>query len=234
VFLKRFPIVRDQRGTTLAELVIAMAAAGVVMMGVTSMVLSSMNTTTRVSKRVEATQNSRIVLTRLIDELNSSCVLPRMAPVQQGSTGVVLRFIHGSGSAVTPTPVLSVVGLEGTKLLQQDYAWMSGTAPNWTFEEEHPVTTTELMTGVSQISPSKPLFRYYAYSGEAGRVSETPMTTPLSTAIAPTVIQVGVALKVAPRGPSTDEATPAQIEDSATLRLTAASFHSEVLSLPCQ
>lgn len=217
---------------TLAEMVVAMAVGGMVMVGVTMMVLSTINTTTKVSKRVEATQNSRIVLTKLIDELNSSCVMPKVAPVQQQSSGTVARFVHASGSAVTPVPTLSVVRLNGTELLQEDFALREGVPPNWVFEESTPVATTQLMTGVTQISPSVPPFRYYAYSTATGATSVNPLATPLSISSAQTVIQVGVALKVAPRG-SSDETVPAHIEDSATLRLTAASYQATP-SLPCQ
>ncbi|HEY2714881.1 MAG TPA: hypothetical protein VGI73_01520 [Solirubrobacterales bacterium] len=223
---------RDERGLTLAEMVVAMGAGGVVLMGTTVMVLGTMHATTKVDKRVEATQNSRIVLTKLIDELNSSCVMPKMAPVQQQSTSTVLRFVHGSGSAVTPTPTLSVVRLQGTTLMQEDFALREGVAPNWVFEEAKPVAVTQLMTGVTQISATNPPFRYYPYSTTTGATSETALSTPLSIASAQTVIQVGVALRVAPSG-SSDETVPAHIEDSASLRLTAASYQA-VPSLPCQ
>jgi hypothetical protein len=226
-------LARDERGTTLAEMVVAMAVGGVVLMGTTVMVLGTMHTTTRVSKRVEATQNSRVVLTKLIDELNSSCVMPKLAPIQEKSTGEVLRFVHGSGSAVTPVPTLSVVRLNGTELLQEDFALREGTPPNWKFEELKPVATTQLMKGVSQISANTPLFRYYAYSTTTGATSETALGTPLVGTTAQTVIQVGVALKVAPSG-SSEASAQAHIEDSATLRLTAASYHTTTPSLPCQ
>jgi hypothetical protein len=232
VFLTRFRVIRDQRGTTLAELVVAMAAGAIVLAGVTTMVVSQLHTTKRVSQRVEATQSSRQVLTFLIDELNSSCIMPKIAPIQQQSAGSVLRFVHASGSAVAPIPTLSVVSLQGTTLAQTDYALKEGNAPNWVFNETKPAAFRQLMTGVGQLSASKPIFRYYAFSAEKGTISETPLTTPLSIANALTVVQVGVALKVVPRGGLTEEGTPAHIEDSATLRLTAAPYQSG--ALPCQ
>jgi prepilin-type N-terminal cleavage/methylation domain-containing protein len=231
--LRRLDVARDERGMTLAEMVIAMGIGGIVLVATTALVLGTMRTTAKVSKRVESTQNSRIVLTDLVDELNSSCIMPKVAPVREGSTGGELRFVHARGSAVTPTPILSRISLEGTTLLQKDYAYVSGNAPYWVFDESKPVSTTQLMTGVSQISASKPLFRYYAYSTATGTTGETPLPTPLSVPSAQTVIQVGVALKVAPRN-SSDETVPIQIEDSATLRLTAASYHPGAPSLPCQ
>ena len=229
--LKRFRIVRDQRGTTLAEMVVAMACGAIVLVGVTTMVVSQLHTTKRVSKRVEATQSSRQVLTYLIDELNSACIMPKIAPVQQQSSGSVLRFIHARGNEVTPVPTLSVVSLEATTLWQRDYPLKEGSAPNWVFEEKKPTAQTQLMTGVGQVSASKPIFSYFPFSTTTGTISETPLPTPLSIANALTAIQVGVALKVVPRGGLTEEGTPAHIEDSATLRLTAAPYQSG--ALPC-
>lgn len=230
---RRLRLLRDERGTTLAEMVVGMAMAAIVLTGVTTMVISSLHTQKRVSQRVEATQSSRQVLTRLIDELNSSCIMPKIAPVQQASTGSILRFVHANGSAVTPTPTLSVVSLQGTNLIQTDYPLKEGNPPNWVFDESKPSTSTLLMAGVSQISPSTQIFRYYAYSTATGGVSTTPLATPLSVADSLTAIQVGVALQVAPRGGTTETGTPAHIEDSATMRLTAASY-LETPSLPCQ
>lgn len=215
----------------MAEMVVALATGMVVLTGLTMMVVSSLHTTTRVSKHVEATQRSRIVLTRLIDELDSACIMPKLAPVKEGSTGTVLKFVHASGSAATPTPTLSVVSLEGTTLTQMDYAWSSGAAPNWVFQTT-PSATTKLMTGVTQISSTIPIFSYYLYS--EGGVSKTRLATPLSAVGAADTIQVGVALKAAPNGGASDEATPAHIQDSATFRLTAAPYQTEAVSLPCR
>lgn len=233
--LKRIDLVRDERGMTLAEMVISIAIGGIVLVATTTLVLGTMRTTTKVSKRVESTQNSRIVLTDLIDQLNSSCIMPKVAPIREGSSGGELRFVHARGSAVTPTPILSKISLgpDGTTLLQKDYAYLGGNAPSWVFDETNPVSTTQLMTGIAPISASKPLFRYYAYSTATGTTSETPLATPLTVPTAGSVIQVGVALEVSPRN-SSDETVPIQIEDSATMRLTAASYHPGTPSLPCQ
>jgi prepilin-type N-terminal cleavage/methylation domain-containing protein len=233
---RRLDIARDERGMTLAEMVVAMAIGGIVLVATTTLVLGTMRATTKVSKRVESTSNSRIVLTDLVDELNSSCIMPKVAPIREGSSGGELRFVHARGSAVTPTPILSKISLDETAkttLVQRDYAYVSGNAPYWVFNESKPISTTQLMTGVSQISASQPLFRYYAYSPATGTTSEIPLATPLSVPSAQTVIQVGVALKVSPRG-SSDETIPIQIEDSSSLRLTAASYHAGAPSLPCQ
>lgn len=221
----------EERGTTIAELVVGIAMGSLVLFGLTTLVVSTLHTTTRVSQRVEATQHSRLVITRLIDELDSACVMPKLPPVQPGSSGSVLRFVHASGSEVTPTPTLSVVSLEGTTLFQADYALKEGSPPHWVFQEA-PSSTVRLMNGVEPISASRPVFSYYAY-GQGG-ISTVPQATPLSEVDATTTLNVGVALKAAPTGAGDNEETPAHIEDSASLRLTASAYNENAVSLPCQ
>ncbi len=149
---------------------------------------------TRSPAHVDANQRSRMTMYKVIDELHSACVASQIAPVQTGSTGTLLSFLHQSGSAVSPTPVLSKISLNGTTLSQSDYASTGGTAPTWTFSST-PSSTIQLMTGVSPTSGSS-IFNYYAYSN--GQVASTPLTTPLSSTDAAKTVQVSVAFKVAP------------------------------------
>jgi hypothetical protein len=221
----------DERGTTLAELMVGLATGTVVMLGLTALVVVTLHTTTKVSARVDATQRARTVLTRLVDQLHSACIAPKAAPMRKESTGTELRFVHAAGSAVSPVPTLSVIALSGTTLTQTDYSWKEGNAPFWVFNTT-PVSTTQLMTKVAPIG-SKPVFSYYAYG--SGALSETPLPTPLSELDASRTIQVGVAFKVGTAKKGFDEEiTPARLQDSATFRLTASSYNKEAASLPCQ
>lgn len=225
-------LVRDERGTTLAELVVGMAMGSVVMFGLTTLIVVTMHTTTRVSARVDATQRARLVLTRVIDQLHSACIAPKVPPVQKESTSTVLRFVHAAGAAVSPTPVLSVISLSGETLTQSDYALKEGAAPSWVFAST-PSSTTQLMTHVSPIGATRPVFSYYGSS--SGAVSATPLAPPLTELDASRTIQVSVAFKAAPgSAAAAEEATPARIQGSATLRLTAVSYNKEATSLPCQ
>jgi hypothetical protein len=217
----------------MAELLVGMSAGLVVMLGLTFLVIGTLHTTTRVSARVDATQRSRLGVNRLIDQLHSACIAPKVAPIRKESTGTELRFVHATGAAVSPTPTLSVVALsESGTLTQYDYAWKEGVAPFWVFETAQPASTTQLMTGVSPISASKPVFSYYAYAN--GQVVETPLPTPLSELDASRTIQVAVAFKVLPQKGGSGETDPARIQDSATFRLSASSYNKEAPSLPCQ
>ena len=222
---------QDERGTTLAELLVGLSAGSVVMLGLTTMVVITLHSTTKVSARVDATQRARTVLTRTIDQLHSACIAPKVAPMRQASTGTELRFVHSAGTEVTPVPTLSVISLSGSTLSQTDYSWKEGTAPFWVFNTT-PVSTTQLMTNVSPIA-GKPVFSYYAYG--SGTLSETPLPTPLSELDASRTIQVGVAFMVGSgKKGYAEESTPARIQDSATFRLSASSYNKEAPSLPCQ
>jgi Tfp pilus assembly protein PilW len=222
---------KDESGMTLVELLVATAAGVVVMFGIVTAFIVTMRETDRVAAHVDANQRSRTVMYKVIDELHSACIAAQIAPVQSGSSGTSLNFIHQAGSAVSPTPVLSKISLSGTTLSQSDYASTGGSAPSWTFSGT-PSSTVQLMTGVSPTSGSS-IFSYYAYSN--GQVSSTPLATPLGSTDAAKTVQVSVAFKVAPTTtPIVDPNAPTAVEDSALLRFTPATFDTAANDLPCQ
>ncbi len=223
---------KDESGMTLIELLVATSAGVVVMFGVVMAVIVSLRETDRVASHVDANQRARTTMYKVIDELHSACVASQIAPVQSGSSGTSLNFIHQSGSAVSPTPVLSKISLSGTTLSQADYAATGGSAPTWTFPGT-PTATRQLMTGVSPISGNS-IFSYYAYSG--GQVSSTPLNVPLSSDSAAQTVQVSVAFKAAPTTTpiANDTNAAAAVQDSALLRFTPATFSTSANNLPCQ
>lgn len=230
--MSRLPSMSDERGTTLTELMVGVAAGMVVMLALSMVVISTMHASGRVGARVEATQQARIVIARVMEQLHSACVAPEVTPVKESSSGTLLRFVHQTGSGVSPTPILSEISLSNGTLTQFDYSSTGGTTPNWTFAAT-PYATRRLLTDVAPISPSSSIFSYYAYSN--GTLSSTPLSTPLSSANAALTILVRVALNVTPRGTTVaDSNADASIQDSASLRLTPPSFNEKVTSLPCR
>lgn len=224
---------REERGTTLAELVVGMALGSVVMVGLTTLVVVTLHSSNKVSARVDATQQARSALSKVIDQLHSACVAPKIAPVRKESSGTVLKFVHATGAEVSPVPTLTVVTFSNGTLTQSDYAWKEGAAPFWVFNEKTPVRVTTLATNISPMSSTKPIFSYYGYG--VGALNETALPTPLSELDASHTIQVGVAFKAWPsKGASSEDATPARIQDGATFRLSASSYNPNAPSLPCQ
>jgi Tfp pilus assembly protein PilW len=222
--------IRDESGTTLVELLVATAAGVVVIFAITTMVITSMHQTLRVNTHVDATQRARTVLTKVVEELHSACVAPQIAPVQEKSNGTSLNFIHQTGSAVSPTPVLSKVTLSGGTLSQSNYAVSGGSAPSWTFSGTAS-STEQLMTNISPISPSTSIFSYYSYSnGET-----TALPTELSEENAKRAVKVDIDLAAAPQNsPISDANAAANISDSALLRFTSPAFSTSTVNLPCE
>lgn len=223
---------QDQRGTTIAELVVGMATGMVVLLGLTTLVMVTLDSTTRVSARVNATQNARLGLNRVIDQLHSACIAPKVPPIRKESLSDELKFIHAAGSGVSPVPTLTTVTFSAAAgtLTQNDYEWKEGTAPFWVFKST-PSRTIKLMERVTPIS-GKPVFTYYGYA--SGAVSATPLAVPLSEVDASRTIQVSIAFMASPTKGKSEEATPARIQGSASLRLTASSYNPAAPSLPCQ
>lgn len=226
---------RDERGTTLVELVVGMAAGLVVMAALITLIMVTLNTTSRVSARVHATQEARIALTRIIEQLHSACIAPKVAPIRAGSSDNELRFVHATGSAVSPTPTLTKITYSGGALTQRDYAWKSGTAPFWVFEESAPIRTVLLNDRIAPIT-GKPIFAYYGHT--SGAVSTTAFSAAppggLSEIDASRTIQVSAAFKAVPRDDNGENATPTRIQGSASLQLTASSYNAAAQSTPCQ
>jgi hypothetical protein len=88
------------------------------------------------------------------------------------------------------------------------------------------------MTGVSAISESTPIFRYFAYAN--GSVSSTPLGTPLLTN-AGNAVQVNIAFRTAPaKTVAGDTNAQTSIQNAALLRLTPPAYNSAAANLPCQ
>jgi Tfp pilus assembly protein PilW len=227
----------DESGTTLIELMVGLAAGLVVMAAIVIALVVTLRETGRVASHVEANQDARLAMTKVVNELHSACVAPQIAPVREGSSGNKLIFVHQASSQATalpvaPTPTKSELLISGTTLTQFEYPMVSGIAPNWKFAER-PTSSEVLMTGIAQTSPSVPIFRYYSYSN--GAVSAAPLPTALSETSARTAVQVTIAFNVAPgHRPAEDENAAAQIQNSVLLRLTSPSYNSAISDLPCQ
>lgn len=223
----------DERGTTLVELMVGLAAGMVVLAALSMLMISTVRTNSRVSARVDATQRARVALTNISEQLHSACIQPQMAPVLSKSTGTKLEFIHaasGTTAAVAPTPVKSVIWLNGENLEQQDFALVSGTvAKDWVFSTTG-TPARKLLTKVAPLTPGT-IFTYYTYSN--GK-QEALTTTSEGLAEAAKAVQVKVGLNALPSSqPVKDAGSDASLQTSAVLRLTPPTFSESAPALPC-
>jgi Tfp pilus assembly protein PilW len=214
----------DESGTTMIELLVGLAMGMVVMSGLTMLLIVVLHGNARVDARVEATDNARIAVTKVMEELHSACTTHEIVPVKVGSTGTILAFSHAgttSGKeAFEPEPVetLLVYNASSQTLSQFDYKKIGGTDLTPVFES-HKAGNGVSRILLSKVSPGGPkgeLFSYYSY----GASGPTPVST-ITSLTAPTVILVNVALTAGPRStPVADAGANATVKDSASLRLT--------------
>lgn len=228
---------RAEDGSTLVELLVAISIGMIVLVGILNVVDASSRSSNRTTARVQANQAGRPALSRIIDQLHSSCVGPGAAPVLAGSDGSTISFLHATGSAVTPVPAKRTFALSSGTLIDSVYANTGGASPSWTFAAS-PSSTFQVATGVglaSLGSPSStvPLFRYFAYDA-GGQLSSTPLPTPLSAADALKVVSVDVAFSVTPTKttPNPDAGAPVSLSDTALLRFSPAGSPAAG-NLPC-
>jgi hypothetical protein len=220
----------EQDGFTITELLVSMISFTAVFGAITTIVLAAMHNQDRIADRVAANQRARPVMTRIIDQLHSSCVAGRVAPIQAGSTGTQLVFYSRSGSTVTPMPDKRYLTLSGTNLRETAYPATSGQPPTWTFSPTPSVDRT-LMTDVS--APGGVMFRYYKYVN--GQLSTTPLTPPLTASDAALTAYVTVNMTVAQQGGSSsqDPKAPITLSDAADLRLESAGQFPAQENRPC-
>jgi type II secretory pathway pseudopilin PulG len=227
---------RDQRGFSIVELLVASSAALIVMSALVMMIGTTLRSQDRITRRVDANQRARPVMTALVQDLHSSCVAPRVTPILAGSTGTSIMFLSKRSSAVSPTPELHTVSLGGTTLrekIQTPTSWSApGPAPSW----NAPFTDRILLTNIS--APGGVIFRYYSF--ENGALKTTPNATPLSGTNAALTSQVSISFASNPgnatgvNGVSAiDPNSPLLVTDSVDMRLEAAGQYPNQDNLPC-
>lgn len=222
----------DESGFTLIELLTSMVMGTIVMFGVVIVTTASVHSQDRISRRVVANQTARPVMTRIVQELHSACVAPRITPIVTGSTATSISFLTRSGSAVTPTPDLRTITLSGTTLTEFTYPATGGAQPTWTFSATPvPATGYRLANNVS--APSGVAFSYYQFVN--GALSTTPLIPPLDSTEAAHTAIVDISLIVgSSHGTSTlDPKSPETLNESVDLRLENAGQYPNQDNLPC-
>jgi Tfp pilus assembly protein PilW len=224
----------EEDGFSLAELLVAIAVGMIVLLGVFAVVQAATRSSNRTTARVIANQSVRPVLSKIIDELHSSCISPDLAPVLAG-TDTSVTFVTSTDSGVTPVPSkrtitwTPVTATTGT-LTESTYAYSSGTAPSWTFSATPTTTTLLKNVGKAKIEgATAPIFQYYAYDPNTGLVATSPLGAAapagLSAADLPNVVKVVVSFSYVPAKTTVtvDTAAAGSFSDSALLRFSPAS-----------
>ena len=245
-------------GFTIIELLMAIMT-GVVVTGALYAILEvSLHQTSRVTDTVQATQLGRIAMTDVVDELHSTCLARKFAPVQEKSTSKELIFINGTGeeALLSSSKVFEhKIYWTGTylgsgQLLDKSYPATGGSWPNFTFTSSTPTTKilAEYAYNASELGTSKaheiPIFSYYKYSSEAGAGTSTtpagslaaftPASSGLTAEQAKTTSAVGVTFSVAPTDKNIQLNRPVEFSNLVTLAFATPASEATIEDGPCQ
>jgi prepilin-type N-terminal cleavage/methylation domain-containing protein len=120
------PGLRDEHGFTLIELLVSMLVAFVVTGALFAILEVSLHQTALITDKVQANQMGRTAMTRIIDELHSSCIAPGFTPIQEGSTESQLIFKNAySSEAVILNAKESSAKNPGTGVFEHQIVWNS-------------------------------------------------------------------------------------------------------------
>jgi len=238
----------DSRGFTLIETLVAMVTGLVLMLALFAILDFSTRQASRAANVTQATQLGRIAMTRLIDELRSTCQSPEEAPVLKESNASELYFENAqSKEAVIPQEsafrhrIFLNEKEKGGALW--DYTWNAsgGAWPEFTYAAFNTTPSSKLLLGQNVThTGSTPLFTYYKYATTAGSI-ETNKPVSTLTAMSPptegftaeeakTVASVLVSFRTA----SVDGTRTVDLAGQATFSFSAPVAEATIKGGPCQ
>jgi hypothetical protein len=172
----------DDRGSTLIEMLVTLISGTILMLALVAVLLFATRQETHIVDRTQATQNGRLVMAKLDDELHSACLGPSFTPIRKGSGANELRFITApSEEAVIAKASVNehrIVWNEKAETLTDEIypAEKEETWPNFKYAAT-PSQKILLASHISQTSSTLPIFQYYAYSTKASESTSSAVST---------------------------------------------------------
>jgi len=256
--------IRDDRGFTLIELLVSILTATIVVGALFSIMTISTKQTTLIADKVQANQIGRTAMTRIIDELHSSCLSPGFGPIQEKSNETELIFKNAySEEAVLPNAKEAKTA--GTGVFEHQIVWSSsaktltdfiykstsGEGPEATLPAlDYSSTTHEaanaepkkgvlLASNVTQTGAT-PIFQYYKYNKETTSSSSTPDSTleslksTLSATEAEEAASVLVSFREAPVDGKTERDQYIDLSNQVTFAFSAPNVETPIKYTPCE
>ena len=224
---------RSESGFTLIELMVALIIGIVVSTATLAIVITSVHLSSNYNDRVDANQQGRTAMLKIVQALNSSCVASAVAPILPASDSNNVWFYSLLGDAPGLNPNKVEVSLTGGSLVMTTYPYASGSAPNWVFSGTASSTFTLLQHAQAIAIPSTPVFQYFGY-GSGGALSTTAYSTsPNLGTNAATTAEIKINFVANPSDNWTALNRTASISDTVVLRLATASGASSATNLPC-
>ena len=200
--------VRAQAGFTLVELLVAMAAGILVMVGATTILFATTNQTQRTFTRIDATRQARTAFGYIENELHSACV--NGSPPIEGvaADGTVesdandLDFLSYTGNAANPTPVWHQLSYSATLGTLTDTSYNATYTPSQTgndWTRGSSIATNIVLSNLPQQPSGSPVFQYFAYESVGTTGGNTYYAIPDGSNVSPLT---GTTITAAPLDPA--------------------------------
>jgi len=217
----------DERGYTLIEMMMATAAGLVVAAATMAILVSAYKFMTNTADRVDANQQGRVAMERIVQLLDSSCVagLGVSPVVGQGTSGpgpassaTSLTFYGALSDQVTIDPNEYVIFINSAGALELDtYAYAAGPQGAWTFNSTPSQAT--LVARAAQVPGSSGLFSYYSYNSSGALVADSLTNGTLPGSIASDVAAIGIQFQAQATDGNASPGTAFDLQNQVVLRL---------------
>ena len=253
------PTLRAERGTTMMEMLVAILTSVVVLGALLATLEFTITQESSIADRVSSGQRARLTMTKIVQELQSSCVgfgataiqAPSKTPTSplKAINATNLWLLSAYGLAGREAAVLSSVNQHdinwtetgksssGEKLgTLTDYAFKSegGESPNWVFPTLSIAHATATVLATNVIPPAAgagSIFKYYTYdsTGTPKEVSGAEAETAASKA---QIAKVEISFTEAAENGDTQKGRTTSVSDSVLLRFNSAAA-TEAGTAPC-
>lgn len=249
--LSGLPHRRGERGFTLVEVLVAMAAGLVVIGALYSILTLSLRQTARITNETSASQHGRTAMAKILAELQTTCISPQFTPVQAGSSATKLIFIsgHGSEAVLAEAEQHELVWSESAHTLTDTaYKNSGGEWPAFKFESATPTSVTQIAERISKYESggtTQPIFAYYKYAeaplnveGEAGPASTleeiAPPASGFSSEEAATIASVRVSFDAAATSAGPELEHSIELSSQVTFAFSVPNSETPIHDAPCQ
>lgn len=189
---------RDESGFSLTELLVAMSIGVVVLFASMQIFINGVESTGRVTDRVEVTQKARLAMDRMVTLLNSqSCLDSDNPPVIAGSTATSISFYSDlTGGASAPARYDFVYDPAADTITERRSTATVGSDGSVTYGT---ATTRVIANEIQPVDASTPMFTYLKFKADGtidpadATASGSVVGVPVSAANTINIVRVDVA-----------------------------------------
>lgn len=217
--LNRRPPLRDERGFSLPELLMAMVIGMVILLAAFMLLDRSISASGQIADRTEALQRGRQALDLVTRQLRSQVCVGTTVPVVAASDNSV-SFYADLSDGTQQIKQRTLAFNSGTDTITESVITGAGTYPAITFTSA--ATSVPLLTKVKQImdgTTARPIFRYYGYvvGGQVGALEQ--LAAPLSATDLKRVALIKVGFRAFAARNITKDADSAVLENDLYVRV---------------